>query len=71
MITEATDYVNREWWMINFPSLALIVCGLSLNFLGGGLRDFLNKKHRQNCKPMAEVSPFENWYVQNGNLPGL
>lgn len=34
--------IFKAWWMVVFPSLAIILSVLSLNFLGDGLRDFLD-----------------------------
>ncbi|MFO1445402.1 ABC transporter permease [Bacillus sp. Bva_UNVM-123] len=34
--------IFKAWWMVVFPSLAIILSVLGLNFLGDGLRDFLD-----------------------------
>ena len=33
---------SRAWWLVMFPSAALITTVLSVNFLGDGLRDALD-----------------------------
>ena len=37
---------SGEWWIIFFPSLALLALALSVNLLGDWLRDALNPKLR-------------------------
>ena len=34
--------IFKAWWMVVFPSLAIILSVLGLNFLGDGLRDFID-----------------------------
>lgn len=34
--------IFKAWWMVVFPSLAIILSALGLNFLGDGLRDFID-----------------------------
>lgn len=34
--------IFKAWWMVVFPSLAIILSVLSLNLLGDGLRDFID-----------------------------
>ena len=48
MISDGARYMPDMWWMIVFPSLAivLIICGF--NFLGDGLQDMLSKGGKQN-----------------------
>jgi len=44
LISEGKDYMETAWWLIVFPSFTITICLLSLNFLGDGLRDALDKK---------------------------
>jgi peptide/nickel transport system permease protein len=37
---------SGEWWVVIFPSLALVVLVLAINVLGDWLRDALNPKLR-------------------------
>ena len=39
---------TQRWWLAVFPSLALIITVLSINFLGDGLRDAFDPKQRRN-----------------------
>lgn len=34
--------IFKAWWMVIFPGLAIIISVLGLNFLGDGLRDFMD-----------------------------
>ena len=44
LISEGKDYMDIAWWMLFFPGFAITTCLLSLNFLGDGLRDSLDKR---------------------------
>lgn len=47
LIRNGNDYLfSGEWWIVVFPSLALVVLALSVNLLGDWLRDALNPKLR-------------------------
>ena len=35
---------SGEWWILLFPSLALIILALAINLLGDWLRDALNPR---------------------------
>ncbi len=39
MVSEARTLASRAWWLLAFPSLAIIVAVIGLNLLGDGLRD--------------------------------
>jgi oligopeptide transport system permease protein len=43
---DALNPVQEMWWLVLFPSLALAITLLALNFLGDGLRDALDPKDR-------------------------
>ncbi|MDP8959727.1 MAG: ABC transporter permease [Actinomycetota bacterium] len=42
MVSEARTLASRAWWLLAFPSLAIIVAVIGLNLLGDGLRDALD-----------------------------
>jgi ABC-type dipeptide/oligopeptide/nickel transport system permease subunit len=39
--------VSEKWWMVLFPSLALLITILAVNFMGDGLRDALDPKQNR------------------------
>jgi len=44
MLAEAREFVQRAWWVVTFPGLAILVTVLALNLLGDGLRDALDPR---------------------------
>lgn len=44
LISDGATYLDSAWWLVTFPGVILSVSLLSLNFLGDGLRDLLDKK---------------------------
>lgn len=47
LIRFGNDYLfSGEWWVVVFPSLALVVLALAVNLLGDWMRDALNPKLR-------------------------
>jgi peptide/nickel transport system permease protein len=40
--------VSEKWWMVVFPSMALLLTILAINFMGDGLRDALDPKQNRN-----------------------
>lgn len=48
MISDGARYMPDMWWMIVFPSLAIILIICGFNFLGDGLQDMLSKGGKQN-----------------------
>jgi peptide/nickel transport system permease protein len=47
LIRFGNDYIlSGEWWVVVFPSLALVMLALAVNVLGDWLRDALNPKLR-------------------------
>ncbi len=47
MLATARDYIERAWWVVTFPGLAILITVLALNLLGDGLRDALDPKLKQ------------------------
>ena len=43
MIAAGTDYLPANWWLTAFPSLALLYAAFSVNMLGDGIRELLEK----------------------------
>ena len=35
------------WWIVTFPGLAILTMGLGANFIGDGIRDYLDPKLRK------------------------
>jgi dipeptide transport system permease protein len=47
MLADARQFIQRAWWVVTFPGLAILVTVLAFNLLGDGLRDALDPKLRQ------------------------
>ena len=47
MVAEGRDLIVAAWWVLLFPALAIMLVVLSINLLGGWLRDRLDPKQRQ------------------------
>ncbi|MGH2374094.1 MAG: ABC transporter permease [bacterium] len=46
MLSEGRAYIERAWWLVTFPGLALMLTVLSINILGDALRDALDPRLR-------------------------
>jgi peptide/nickel transport system permease protein len=46
MVSQGRNYIETAWWVITFPGLAIFVTTLAINFVGDGLRDFLDPRRR-------------------------
>lgn len=44
MLSEALQFVQRAWWVVTFPGLAILLTVLAFNLMGDGLRDALDPK---------------------------
>jgi dipeptide transport system permease protein len=44
MLASSLQYVQRAWWIVTFPGLAILVTVLAFNLAGDGLRDALDPK---------------------------
>jgi len=42
MLADGRSFISRAWWLGLFPGLAIMLTVLSINFLGDGLRDYLD-----------------------------
>ena len=47
MLANALQFIQRAWWMVTFPGLAILITVLSFNLMGDGLRDALDPKLKQ------------------------
>ncbi|ABM59824.1 D,D-dipeptide ABC transporter permease [Verminephrobacter eiseniae] len=47
MIAVGRHHVLEQWWYSAFPGMAILFTAVGFNFLGDGLRDMLDPKHRQ------------------------
>ena len=45
MLEEARLFMDRGPWLAVFPGLAIALTVLGFNFLGDGLRDYLDPRH--------------------------
>jgi peptide/nickel transport system permease protein len=46
MLSEGRAYIERAWWLVTFPGLALMLTVLSINVLGDAVRDTLDPRLR-------------------------
>jgi peptide/nickel transport system permease protein len=46
MLAEGRAYIERAWWLVTFPGLALMLTVLSINVLGDAVRDTLDPRLR-------------------------
>jgi dipeptide transport system permease protein len=44
MLADARQYIERAYWAVTFPGLAILITVLAFNLLGDGLRDALDPK---------------------------
>jgi dipeptide transport system permease protein len=44
MLAEAREFIQRAWWVITFPGLAILITVLAINLMGDGLRDALDPR---------------------------
>jgi dipeptide transport system permease protein len=44
MLAEAREFIQRAWWVVTFPGLAILITVLAFNLMGDGLRDALDPK---------------------------
>ena len=44
MLSGALAYLERAWWVVTFPGLAILITVLAFNLMGDGLRDALDPK---------------------------
>ncbi|MEM7187974.1 MAG: ABC transporter permease [Pseudomonadota bacterium] len=47
MLTDARPYMQRAWWTITIPGIAIMITCLAANIFGDWLRDKLDPKRRQ------------------------
>lgn len=44
MLANALQFIQRAWWVVTFPGLAILITVLAFNLMGDGLRDALDPK---------------------------
>lgn len=44
MLASARDYISSAWWVVTLPGLTILLCVVSINLVGDGLRDALDPK---------------------------
>ncbi len=47
MLADALQFVQRAWWVVTLPGLAILLTVLAFNLMGDGLRDALDPKLKQ------------------------
>jgi len=47
MLANALQYIERAWWVVTLPGLAILVTVLAFNLAGDGLRDALDPKMKR------------------------
>jgi dipeptide transport system permease protein len=51
MLADAQSLIQRAWWVVTFPGVAILVTVLAFNLMGDGLRDALDPKLGRPTKP--------------------
>jgi dipeptide transport system permease protein len=51
MLADAQSLIERAWWVVSFPGLAILVTVLAFNLMGDGLRDALDPKLGRALRP--------------------
>jgi len=49
MLASARDYIERAWWVVSLPGLAILSTVLAINLVGDGLRDALDPKLKESA----------------------
>ncbi len=44
MLANAREFIQRAWWVVTLPGLAILITVLAINLMGDGLRDALDPK---------------------------
>ncbi len=44
MLSDALQFIQRAWWVVTFPGIAILMTVLAFNLMGDGLRDALDPK---------------------------
>lgn len=44
MLSSALQFIQRAWWVVTFPGLAILIVVLAFNLMGDGLRDALDPR---------------------------
>ncbi len=47
MLANALQFIQRAWWVVTFPGLAILTVVLAFNLMGDGLRDALDPKMKR------------------------
>lgn len=47
MLANALQFIQRAWWVVTFPGLAILLTVLAFNLAGDGLRDALDPKMKR------------------------
>ena len=47
MLANALQYIERAWWVVTLPGLAILITVLAINLAGDGLRDALDPKMKR------------------------
>ncbi|MDR1070462.1 MAG: ABC transporter permease [Gracilibacteraceae bacterium] len=45
MVSDGADYLN-DWWIATFPGIGILTMSMGANFIGDGVRDYLDPKLR-------------------------
>ena len=44
MLADSREFIQRAWWVVTFPGLAILITVLAINLMGDGLRDAFDPK---------------------------
>ncbi len=47
MLADAREFIQRAWWVVTIPGIAILITVLAINLIGDGLRDALDPKMKR------------------------
>ena len=57
MLADAMQFMQRAWWVVTFPGLAILLTVLGFNLLGDALRDALDPRLRSDAALTPQPDP--------------
>ena len=47
LLSQSQRFIDRAWWLVTFPGLAIFITVTAFNLVGEGLRDAMDPRLRQ------------------------
>ena len=67
MVGEGRELV-QQWWVATFPGLAILTVVMGFNFMGDGLRDWLDPHARPPLSRCCQVRDLRTWFLTDAGL---